>query len=53
MLFNVVLYNNLYLQEFSIVIPDVEADEIQSVGQGVYSILSTSPGIFDDSLFSH
>ena len=28
---------NLYLQEFSIVIPDVEADEIQTVGQGVYS----------------
>lgn len=30
------LYNNLHLQEFAIVIPDVEADEIQTVGQGVY-----------------
>jgi hypothetical protein len=30
------LYINLYLQEFSVVIPDREADEIQSVDQGVY-----------------
>ena len=30
------LYSNLYLQEFSIVIPDAEADEIQTVDQGVY-----------------
>jgi hypothetical protein len=30
------LYNNHYLQEFSIVIPDVEADQIESVNQGVY-----------------
>lgn len=30
------LYNNLYLQEFCIVIPDEEADEILTVDQGVY-----------------
>ena len=26
----------MYMQEFSIVIPNVEADGIQSVGQGVF-----------------
>lgn len=31
------LCNNLNLQEFGIVIPDAEADEIQTVDQGVYS----------------
>jgi len=30
------LCNNLYLQEFGILIPDVEADEIQTAEQGMY-----------------
>ena len=30
------LYNYIYMQEFSIVIPNVEANGIQSVGQGVF-----------------
>ena len=34
--FNSTSLNNLYLQEFAIVIPDAEADEIQTVDQGVY-----------------
>lgn len=43
------LYNNRYLQEFSIVIPDVEADQIESVNQGVY-ILHVTWNIVDSFL---
>ena len=46
------LYNYLYMQEFSIVIPNVEADGIHQLVR-VYFILSTSFGIFGDSFFSH